>query len=151
MRSFLYKPIFFDTRKREGGIQMKFHSIKEVSEITGIGKVHDYSWNLELKGYVFRKKGEKRIYDSREVEMLKRMKEIMQAEENGIRTLYDAAEMVLKEVGELRNEKEFDSIGFMQGQILNELDEIKKIMSEMYINQQKKAFINLNFCKKTKK
>ncbi|HDR4563377.1 hypothetical protein AT258_18770 [Bacillus wiedmannii] len=112
-----------------------------------------YGKDLEQAGHVFRKgMNGKKAYTETEFRMIQKMRGLMI---RGRRRSEAAIEVVKewqgsKEPTEHIEEKEQKNRDLQQ-EILEELKEIKKMMNEMYINQQKKGFINLTFCKKTKK
>lgn len=111
-----------------------------------------YGKLLEQAGHVFKQgKNGKNAYTEVEFRMIQRMRELMN---RGMRKSEAAAKVVEEWEGSEEpteyKEEVHENNEFHQ-KILNELQEIKQILNEMYINQQKKGFINLTFCKKTKK
>lgn len=127
----------------------------ELSKLLGIkqASVSQHGKELERAGHVFGKGSNgMNSYTEVELQMIKRMRELMQ---QGIKRS-DAAVKVVKEwegseEPTVHKEEKTDENNDFHQEILNELQEIKKILNEMHINQQQKGFINLTFCKKTKK
>lgn len=129
--------------------------LEEIAEKLGMKRANlsQYGKELEKAGHVFGKNfNGKNSYTETEFRMIKKMRELMV---RGLTKSEAAAEIMEEWKGtdgiiEYKEEKTDENNEFHQ-EILNELREIKKILNEMHINQQKKGFINLTFCKKTKK